>query len=119
MATYPAAGSANWYAPLKTYIDETAAEAVAAGGGGGGGGGGPVAWGDITGVPSTFTPSSHSHPAAEVTESGTRVFVSPAQKAKIDASVTSSSITQIVTMTQAAYDALSPKVATTLYIING
>lgn len=35
--------------------------------GSGGGGGGSVAWSDITGKPSTFTPSSHTHPASQIT----------------------------------------------------
>lgn len=34
---------------------------------GGGGGGGPVAWADVTGKPSTFTPSAHTHPTSDVT----------------------------------------------------
>lgn len=34
---------------------------------GGGGSGGPVAWGDVTGKPSTFTPSAHVHPTSDVT----------------------------------------------------
>jgi hypothetical protein len=34
---------------------------------GGGGGGGPAAWADITGKPSTFPPSTHSHAIADVT----------------------------------------------------
>ncbi len=27
-----------------------------------------VAWGKLTGIPSTFTPSAHTHPASEVTD---------------------------------------------------
>lgn len=34
---------------------------------GGGDGGGSVAWDDVTGKPSTFTPSAHTHQIAEVT----------------------------------------------------
>ena len=30
------------------------------------GSGGTVAWGDITGIPSTFAPSSHNHPQSDV-----------------------------------------------------
>ena len=30
-------------------------------------GGGPVAWDDVTGKPSTFAPSAHTHPTSEVT----------------------------------------------------
>lgn len=33
----------------------------------GGGPGGPVSWGSVTGKPSTFPPSSHTHPWGEVT----------------------------------------------------
>lgn len=40
-------------------------------------------------------------------------------KNKLSAAVTSSTIATIVTLTQTAYDALNPKVATTLYIITG
>jgi len=42
---------------------------VTSGGGGGGGSHGnhPVAWEDITDVPSTFTPSAHTHAIADVT----------------------------------------------------
>lgn len=35
--------------------------------GAGGGGAGPVAWNDITGKPSTFTPSAHTHSWSEIT----------------------------------------------------
>ena len=35
--------------------------------GGGGGGGGSVAWVDVTGKPSTFPPSAHTHVIADVT----------------------------------------------------
>ena len=34
---------------------------------GGGGGGGSAAWDDITGKPSTFTPSAHTHSISAVT----------------------------------------------------
>jgi hypothetical protein len=33
-----------------------------------GGGGGSVAWADITGKPSTFPPSSHTHPSSQITD---------------------------------------------------
>lgn len=33
-----------------------------------GGGGGAVAWDDVTGKPSTFTPSSHTHVQADITD---------------------------------------------------
>lgn len=33
----------------------------------GGGGSGPVAWGDVTGKPSTFPPANHNHAVADVT----------------------------------------------------
>lgn len=36
---------------------------------GGGGGGGPVAWGDVTGKPSTFPPEAHTHPASAISDS--------------------------------------------------
>lgn len=35
------------------------------------GGSGSVAWADITGKPSTFTPAAHTHPASEISDSTT------------------------------------------------
>jgi hypothetical protein len=35
---------------------------------GGGSGGGPVDWADVTGKPSTFAPSAHTHAIADVTD---------------------------------------------------
>jgi hypothetical protein len=58
------ADNATWMTPLRT------AQAIAALGGSGGGGGGSTAWNDITGKPSTFAPSSHTHPLSELTQSG-------------------------------------------------
>lgn len=55
--------NATWMTPLRT------AQAIAALGGSGGGGG-STAWNDITGKPSTFAPSSHTHPLSELTQSG-------------------------------------------------
>lgn len=55
------AGKARWLT-----ADEYDASLEPATGTGGGGGGGSTAWGDLTGVPSTFTPSAHAstHAAA-------------------------------------------------------
>lgn len=39
-----------------------------------GSGGGSTAWADITGKPSTFTPSSHTHLSAEITDLDTPVY---------------------------------------------
>lgn len=41
------------------------------------------------------------------------------EKTKLSSAVTSSTIATIVTLTQTAYDALNPKLTTTLYIITG
>lgn len=49
---------------------------AAGSGGGSSGGGGSVAWADVTGKPSTFPPSGHTHPAAEVTGTKTSSFIS-------------------------------------------
>lgn len=43
---------------------------------GSGGGGGPVAWADIDDKPTTFAPSAHTHPAADVTGTKTASFIS-------------------------------------------
>lgn len=36
-----------------------------------GGGGGSVSWGDVTGKPSTFPPSAHTHPVSQIVATGT------------------------------------------------
>jgi hypothetical protein len=64
--------------------------------------GGAVDWADITGKPSTFTPSSHTHTKSQITDLQ---------------AVESTTIANIVTISQAAYNALSPPVSTTLYVI--
>lgn len=52
-------------ATVETFDDRvTALEA----GGGGGGGGGSTAWVEITGKPSTFSPSPHTHPRSEISD---------------------------------------------------
>ena len=52
------------------------------------GGGGPVAWDDVTGKPSTFAPSAHTHTWGEVTSvpaaiSGTTASFTTAQETKL------------------------------------
>lgn len=54
-------------------------------------------WNSVTDKPETFPPAAHTHSGM----------------------VTSSTVAEIVTLTQSAYDALDPKVPTTLYIIAG
>lgn len=54
-------------------------------------------WNSVIGKPTTFQPEEHTHSGM----------------------VFSSTITEIVTLTQTAYDEPSPKVATTLYVITG
>lgn len=39
---------------------------IPSGGSNGGGSGGPVSWNDVTGKPSTFPPSAHTHPISQV-----------------------------------------------------
>jgi hypothetical protein len=57
------AGISNdkWMTPLRT------AEAIAALATGGGGGGVAVTWSTLTGKPSTFTPSAHTHAFSDIT----------------------------------------------------
>jgi hypothetical protein len=50
--------------PVYTRVQFGSGDAI---GGGGGGGGGSVAWVDVTGKPSTFPPSTHSHAIGDVT----------------------------------------------------
>lgn len=75
----------------------------------GGSGDDGVAWGDVTGKPATFPPAAHTHAIADVTD----------LQAALDARPTGTGITAIVSITEAAYDALDPKDPATLYVING
>ncbi|WP_217694098.1 hypothetical protein [Alkalihalophilus pseudofirmus] len=43
-----------------------------------------VPWSGVTGKPSTFSPSTHTHPASQITESSTKRFVTDAEKALWD-----------------------------------
>lgn len=65
------------------------------------------AWGDITGKPTTFAPSAHSHAISDTTG------LQAALDGKVNGSVT------IWTGTQAAYDAIPSKSPTTLYFTTG
>ena len=114
-----------------------------------GGGGGPTAWADITDKPATFPPDTHTHAWASVTDkpatfppeahthtwstvTGKPTTFSPAAHTHATADITglqaavegwavrtSDGVSRIVPITQAAYDALGTKVATTLYLITG
>ena len=114
-----------------------------------GGGGGPTAWADITDKPATFPPDAHTHTWASVTGkpatfppdahthtwasvTGKPTTFSPAAHTHATADITglqaavegwavrtSDGVSRIVPITQAAYDALGTKVATTLYLITG
>ena len=95
-----------------------------------GGASGPTAWADITDKPATFPPDTHTHTWASVT--GKPTTFSPAAHTHATADITglqaavegwavrtSDGVSRIVPITQAAYDALGTKVATTLYLITG
>lgn len=57
------------------------------------GGGGAVAWGDVTGKPSTFTPSSHTHVQADITDlAASKAVIAKAKTAR--ETVTSSTTLQ-------------------------
>ena len=95
-----------------------------------GGGGGPTAWADITDKPATFPPATHTHAWSTVTGKPTTFppadhSHAPADITGLQAAVegwtvrTSDGVSRIVPITQAAYDALGTKVATTLYLITG
>lgn len=85
--------------------DRASAAAAAAGGGG------SITWADINDKPATFPPADHSHAPADIT--GLQAAV---QGWTVRAS---DGVSRIVPITQAAYDALGTKVATTLYLITG
>ncbi|AYF00473.1 hypothetical protein PY32053_00798 [Paracoccus yeei] len=84
--------------------DRASAAAAAAGDGGG-----SITWADINDKPATFPPSDHSHAPADITELQAAVEGWTVR--------TSDGVSRIVPITQAAYDALGTKVATTLYLI--
>ena len=86
--------------------DRASAAAAAAGGGGG-----SITWADINDKPATFPPTDHSHAPADIT--GLQAAVEGWTVR------TSDGVSRIVPITQAAYDALGTKVATTLYLITG
>ena len=87
-------------------------------------------WASVTGKPATFPPDAHTHTWASVT--GKPTTFSPAAHTHATADITglqaavegwavrtSDGVSRIVPITQAAYDALGTKVATTLYLITG
>lgn len=51
---------------VRTMAAQRIIAAISAGGGGGGGG--STAWDDITGKPSTFPPSAHTHTSSDITD---------------------------------------------------
>jgi hypothetical protein len=67
-----------------------------------GGGGGPVAWGDVTGKPSAFPPTSHGHIIADVT--GLQTALDGKQAAGSYAAATHGHIIADVTGLQTALD---------------
>lgn len=76
------------------------------------------AWGDVTGKPSSFTPSGHSHTAAQVTDFNT------AADARVSAGLATFRSSdmgdlQLVKLTQSTYDGLGSKDANTVYFIVG
>lgn len=90
MATFPAKGEQPYGAKLKAYIDE----------------------GDAT-VP------THNHDDRYFTETEADARFATKTHNHDATYIKSTSLRDAVVMTQAAYDALSPKVATTLYVIVG
>ena len=94
------------------------------------GGGGTPSWADITDKPATFPPATHTHAWSTVT--GKPTTFPPAAHSHATADITglqaavegwavrtSDGVSRIVPITQAAYDALGTKAATTLYLITG
>jgi hypothetical protein len=85
---------------------------------GGGGGGGSVSWNDITGKPTTFPPSSHTHPISEITN------LQASLNAKLDATAAAVSVNdngagsslKFWFGTEAEFQALTPKDPTTVYL---
>ena len=73
------------------------------------------AWSSIADKPSTFTPSSHAHPISDVTNLQTSL---DAKVSSITTGITGADqITNMVSLTQAEYDAIATKSATTFYVI--
>ena len=75
------------------------------------------AWAAIPDKPSTFTPSSHTHAISEVTNLQTTL---DGKVASNTAGITGADqVTNMVSLTQAEYNAIPTKSATTFYIIVG
>lgn len=76
---------------------------------------GTTSWDGIADKPLTFTPSAHTHVIADVTDLQTTL------DSKINSDVTgitgADAITNIISLSQAEYDAISVKSNSTLYVI--
>lgn len=90
--------------------------------------GGSVAWADITGKPAVIAAGADQAAARTAISAGTSNLAlgttgSTALAGDTTAAdiggVTGVGITEVRAITQAAYDALTPKIATTLYVIVG
>jgi len=89
------------------------------------GGGGTSIWGGIGGTLANQTDlqaALNGKAGTAVATTATAGLMSAADKTKLDgitagANIVGTGVTAIVALTQAAYDAMSPKVATTLYVI--
>jgi hypothetical protein len=85
----------------------------------------------LSDVPSSFTPSAHTHVLADITDAGTAAaantgdFATAAQGDLADSAVQSDptgvtgadAITNIISLTQAEYDAIGTPDAATLYVV--
>lgn len=90
MAEFPVKGEMPWGAKMRAYIDAT----VAAGGG---------------------TPENHQHAPSDI---GAATETHTHTSGDVGA-IPASDVTRIEVVTQAEYDALGVKPATTLYVIEG
>jgi len=88
-----------------------------------------IDWTNVTGKPTTFTPSSHTHTVSEITDypwsAGDKTKLdgieAGAQVNVVDSDPTgvtgADQITNIISLTQAEYDAIGAPDASTLYVI--
>lgn len=75
-------------------------------------------WDQVSGKPSTFAPSAHTHVVADIADLDPSDFATAEQGALADSAVQPSDPRLPIVLTQAAYDALTP-VEGQVYIIQG
>lgn len=79
------------------------------------------AYGDLSGIPATFAPSTHTHPASAITDFAAAVALVPEVAVAVSSDPTgiagADAVLNIVSLTTAEYAAIGVPGAATLYVI--